>query len=145
MPQHLPNERTHFRRSVAEPSELGFKECVFCGKQGKELMRHSLLKFGLIFSVLHVVVTWSLLIATFAATTNPLAAKESPTVLEQIVSRLTSLLMLPLSALWTPWMSENLPNMVEWLFFFANSALWGFGLAFLLVQLEKRFRPKTAG
>ena len=35
------------------------------------------------------------------------------------------LLGLPAVALWTPWMSRNAPDAVEWLLFGANSLLWG--------------------
>jgi hypothetical protein len=54
-------------------------------------------------------------------------------------------LMLPGYLLWTPWASKNLPNVVEWLLFVANSALWGFTISFIAGMMSRRWeRPGHA-
>jgi hypothetical protein len=53
-------------------------------------------------------------------------------------------LILPGYLLWTPWASKNLPNVVEWLLFVANSALWGFVISLIAgVMSPRRDRSRS--
>lgn len=52
-------------------------------------------------------------------------------------------LLLPGCLVWTSWMSKNMPNFIEWALFLANSALWGFGIAFVIERLSIRWRQRA--
>ncbi|MHC4489204.1 MAG: hypothetical protein ACYSW7_08530 [Planctomycetota bacterium] len=43
----------------------------------------------------------------------------------------SSILMQPVKCIWTPWMSKNMPDAIEWILFMFNSVLWGLGLSLL--------------
>ena len=53
-------------------------------------------------------------------------------VIERVAVQLSGILMQPGMSLWTPWMSKNMPNVVEWGMCIINSLLWGIVLAFIL-------------
>ena len=55
-----------------------------------------------------------------------------PTLIERLTDRTTVVLMQPAMSLWTPCMSKNMHNVVEWLLFFSNSLLWGVVIALLI-------------
>ena len=48
-----------------------------------------------------------------------------PTLIEKAFGYITPVLMSPLYWLWTPWVSKNIHNSIEWLLFLLNSGLWG--------------------
>ena len=53
-------------------------------------------------------------------------------MVEQVADALAGILMQPGASLWTPWMSKNLPDVVEWGICVFNSLLWGMVLALAL-------------
>ena len=55
-----------------------------------------------------------------------------PPRIERIAARLAGVLAQPGRSLWTPWMSRNMPNVVEWGLCLINSVLWGTILALIL-------------
>ena len=55
-----------------------------------------------------------------------------PSMVERVADSLAGILMQPGISLWTPWMSKNMPNVVEWGLGLLNSLLWGIALALLL-------------
>ncbi|MBN1588485.1 MAG: hypothetical protein JW888_03130 [Pirellulales bacterium] len=55
-----------------------------------------------------------------------------PGVIAQLADSTARILMQPGMSLWTPWMSKNLPNIVEWILFLGNSLFWGLGLSLLI-------------
>ena len=52
--------------------------------------------------------------------------------IDRFVGPLAEILMQPGMSLWTPWMSKNMPNIVEWTLCVANSLLWGLFFALIL-------------
>jgi hypothetical protein len=55
-----------------------------------------------------------------------------PSAIDRFIGPLAEILMQPGMSLWTPWMSKNMPNIVEWTLFVANSLLWGLVFALIL-------------
>ena len=55
-----------------------------------------------------------------------------PSIIERVADQLSEILMQPIMSLWTPWMSKNMPNVVEWGLCVINSLLWGIVLAIVL-------------
>ena len=92
-----------------------------------------------LFACAHALVTLALSFYCASAVTAPV----SPGSIPEISGRASAaglaadLFMFPGSLLWTPWASKNLPNFVEWLFFLANSVVWGL-LIFAVVGFCQR-------
>ncbi len=57
---------------------------------------------------------------------------DQPSMVERVADSLAGILMQPGMSLWTPWMSKNMPDVVEWGLCLLNSLLWGIALALLL-------------
>lgn len=55
-----------------------------------------------------------------------------PSMVERVADSIAGILMQPGMSLWTPWMSKNMPNVVEGGLILLNSLLWGIALALLL-------------
>ena len=51
-------------------------------------------------------------------------------VIEKVIGLITHVLMSPFYWLWTSWMSKNLPNVIENMFFILNSCLWGVAIEY---------------
>jgi len=62
---------------------------------------------------------------------------------ERIAGHVCAVLAQPGYSLWTPWMSRNMPDSVEWAFFIGSSLLWGFAIA-LLIHLKAILRTKRS-
>ena len=96
-------------------------------------MKKRILVTAIIFAVVHFVVMIGSLMFSISfgmeAFDNP---DYQPTVVERIIDVTAKILMQPGMSLWTPWMSKNMPNVVEWIFFAGNSLLWGFAIALLI-------------
>tara|TARA_B100000745_G_C19876551_1_gene292429 strand:- start:48 stop:395 length:348 start_codon:yes stop_codon:yes gene_type:complete len=58
-----------------------------------------------------------------------------PSGVWRFADHLAAIIMQPGMSLWTPWMSKNMPDVVEWGFFLINSLLWGIVLALILNAL----------
>ena len=65
-----------------------------------------------------------------------------PSMVERVADTLAGIVMQPGMSLWTPWMSEHMPDVVEWGVCVLNSLLWGAGLTFLL-HARARSRERT--
>ena len=65
-----------------------------------------------------------------------------PSARGRVVGPLGEILMRPGMYLWTPWMSKNMPNIVEWTLFVANSLLWGLVFA-LIFNFPALLKGKT--
>ena len=70
-----------------------------------------------------------------------------PSLVERVADALAGILMQPGMSLWTPWVSKNMPNVVEWGLCLLNSLLWGIVLAVILnaPTLLKGKRPGNNG
>ena len=55
-----------------------------------------------------------------------------PTVIERLADWTAGVLIHPGASIWTPWMSKNMPNIVEWMVWAGNILLWGFVIALLI-------------
>jgi hypothetical protein len=58
--------------------------------------------------------------------------------IDRFVGPLAEILMQPGMSLWTPWMSKNMPNIVEWTLCVANSLLWGLVFALEFSSTSER-------
>jgi len=66
-----------------------------------------------------------------------------PPRIERIAARLAGVLAQPGRSLWTPWMSRNMPDVVEWGLCLINSVLWRAILA-LILNVPMVLRQKRA-
>ncbi len=55
-----------------------------------------------------------------------------PSGIVRVADKLAGVLVQPAGSLWTPWMSKNMPAVVEWAFVLGNSLLWGLAFAIIL-------------
>ena len=78
-----------------------------------------------LFACIHGLAAISLLLISFDASSRRFDTGVAETTVEHLIARASDVLFLPGSLVWTRWASENLPNVVEWLVFAANSLLWG--------------------
>lgn len=96
-------------------------------------MKKRIIITTLVMTGIHFVLATSSVIIAFSsrmeAFDNP---HYEPSVIERVTCQLSGILMQPGMSLWTPWMSKNMPNVVEWGLFVINSLLWGIVLAFIL-------------
>jgi hypothetical protein len=94
-----------------------------------------------LFTSLHAVLTLGL--GFYAMTAGDIDGFEAPqrAAYAQLAA---DVLMLPGQLVWTSWASKNLPNVVEWLVFIANSALWGllFSAAVGVASARRLRRPR---
>ena len=60
------------------------------------------------------------------------------TPLLALVDKLGKILMEPGMMIWRTLPASRLPNVIEWLLVLANSALWGFAIAFVVVRIVTR-------
>ena len=58
-----------------------------------------------------------------------------PSAVGHVADQLAVIIMQPGISCWTPWMSKNMPDVVEWGFYLINSLLWGIVLALSLNAL----------
>ena len=98
----------------------------------------------LIISAIHFVIAFGSLCLAYGAN---MEAFDNPdyhlSFFEQTAGKLFEILMQPGVSLWTPWMSKNLPNFIEWILFIINSILWGIVL-FFVISLIKLMRRKKS-
>lgn len=59
-------------------------------------------------------------------------------MVEVVAHSLIGILLQPGTSLWAPWMSKNLPNVVEWGLILLNSFFWGVALSFLLASPKQQ-------
>jgi hypothetical protein len=60
------------------------------------------------------------------------------TAVETAATWVNRVLMLPGRIIWTSWASRNLPNVLEWILFVANSALWAAAGVAVMTRLNGR-------
>ena len=60
-----------------------------------------------------------------------------PSSIERAVDYTTQVLM-SLYCLWTPWMSKNFHDSIEWLLYLLNSGLWGFLIEKIYIKIKLR-------
>ncbi|MHC4517726.1 MAG: hypothetical protein ACYTAS_03985 [Planctomycetota bacterium] len=111
-------------------------------------MKRRIVITAIVVAVAHFVLASALLLfavgAGMEALDNP-DYQESGT--ERVAARLVEVLFQPLWSLWTPWMSKNMPRLLEWVLSAANSLLWGFAIALIahIPALVKRRQPNNNG
>jgi len=96
-------------------------------------MKKRILITAVVIAAIHLVLSISSVLVAFGsgmeAFENP---DHEPSQLERVADQFAGILMQPGSSVWTPWMSKNMPNVVEWGLCLMNSMLWGIGLALIL-------------
>jgi hypothetical protein len=101
------------------------------------MTKKKLIMWGFGLSAFHLVITLVAFCIVYNDTMDGFDREERtpPTRIEKAAHVLTPILMQPAVSLWTPW--RHMPNLVQWLVFFASSMLWGFGLVAILEGLRK--------
>ena len=111
-------------------------------------MKKRIIITALVLAAIHFVLAIGSLIIAFGsgmeAFDNP---DYRPSVIERVAVPLAGILMQPGMSLWTPWMSKNMPNVVEWGLCLFNSCLWGSALSLVLnaPKLLKGKKPDNNG
>jgi len=96
-------------------------------------MKKRIMVTGLIVAVVHLVLAIGSVMFAFGSGMKTFDNLDyQPTVIERLADWTAGVLMQPGVSLWTPWMSKNMPNVVEWTLFVGNSLLWGFVIALLI-------------
>ena len=108
-------------------------------------MNKKIIITSVIVALVHFALTISLML--FAISTG-MEAFNNPdhhiSGIERFSGSLVKVLMQPVMSLWTPWMSKNMPNMVEWVLVIANSLLWGFAIV-LIIHILALMKRKESG
>jgi hypothetical protein len=92
----------------------------------------------LAFAILHLIITFGCVLFSFGAGMDRFDNPRDPTLIEKTIEYITLILMSPLYWLWTPWMSKNVHNSIEWLLFLLNSGLWGLVLEHFYSKFKLR-------
>jgi hypothetical protein len=84
---------------------------------------------AIIVAVVHLVMTIGSVLIAFGsgmeAFDNP---DYQPSMVERVADSLAGILMQPARSLWTPWISKQMPDSLEWALLLTNSLLWGLAL-----------------
>src|SRR5687767_6979620 len=94
------------------------------GRQHLNMRRNT--KRFVAFTSLHAILALGAVLYAMAAGSAQFDNPDLPRMVgADIVEATANTLTLPGRLLWTSWASQNLPNVVEWVLFIANSVLWG--------------------
>lgn len=103
------------------------------------MSRMRFILLGLVLTTCHLALAFGSLLYSFGASMDDFdRGVTSNSVFKSFVGYLCNVLWQPGHSLWTYWMSKNLPGADEWGMALLNSALWGFGLAFLIRILFRK-------
>ncbi len=107
-------------------------------------MRKRLISQIVILTVIHIIMTIGSVMLSFGSGMESFDNQDyQPSMIGRTADHLAGILIQPAMSLWTPWMSKNMSNMLEWGFFIANSMLWGAVLAFLINATALRMKRKS--
>ena len=105
-------------------------------------MKKRLIITAVVLTVIHLILGTGLVMFVFVsgmeAFDNP---DYQPSMAESFSGFLAGILMQPGISLWTPWMSKNMHDFIEWGLFFFNSFLWGVVFA-LVMNVPKLLKGK---
>ena len=94
---------------------------------------------GIILMICHLGVALGSLLVSFGASIDQFEGGiRGKSAFESFAGHVCDIMWQPGASLWRLWMSKALPNAFEWPVALLNSALWGFGFAFLIRLLPKR-------
>ena len=107
-----------------------------------EKIKKRIIVTAVVLAVIHFVLVIGLVMIAFVsgmeAFDNP---DYQPSIMGSISGFLAEILMQPGISLWTPWMSENMHDVIEWGLYFFNSFLWGVVFA-LVINVPKLLKGK---
>jgi membrane protease YdiL (CAAX protease family) len=104
-------------------------------------MKKRIIITAVVFAAIHfVLATGSVLIAFTSGMAEFDNLDYQPSIVENLADHTAAILMQPGISLWTPWMSKNMPDVVEWGLCLANSLLWGVTISLLLNILIRKNR-----
>jgi len=107
-------------------------------------MKKRLITQMVILTVIHIIMTIGSVMLSFGSGMEAFDNQDyQPSMIGRIADHLAGILTQPALSLWTPWMSKNMPNMLEWVLFIANSMLWGAVVAFLINATALRMKKKS--
>jgi hypothetical protein len=89
-------------------------------------MKKRLITQMVVLTVIHIIMTIGSVMLSFGSGMEAFDNQDyQPSMIGRIADHLAGIITQPALSLWTPWMSKNMPNMLEWVLFIANSMLWG--------------------
>lgn len=95
-------------------------------------MKKRIIITAVVLAVIHLVFAIGSVVVAYGSKMEAFEIPDyEPSVIERGADHLSGILMQPGRSLWTPWMSKNMPGIVEWGLCIANSLLWGFAITFL--------------
>lgn len=108
-------------------------------------MKKRIIITAIVVAVVHFVLAMGSLVFAIGAGMGAFDDPDYQTSgLERVTDLLVTVLLQPGMSLWTPWMSKNMPNLVEWLLLMANSLLWGFAIT-LIIRIPALVKKKGPG
>ena len=106
-------------------------------------MLKKFLVLGTSFSLLHLMIAFGLILIAFDGTfSGEWGEPVSPFI--EAIGVLALIMIHPLYLLWTPWMSQNVPNWLETILFVLNSGIWGFLMGWIVCGLTSRCSSQAA-
>ncbi|MBN1912415.1 MAG: hypothetical protein JW818_22025 [Pirellulales bacterium] len=96
-------------------------------------MAKRILITALVIAAIHFVLLLGTMMASMVAGMTAFDDTDyEPPRAVRLADGVVQVLAQPAKSLWTPWMSQHMPNVVEWAFFLGNSFLWGLVLSLVL-------------
>jgi len=94
-------------------------------------MDKATLRNGVLFALLHLIVTLGLLVYAFSAGMGRFDNGVPASTMEEVASWIVEVLIQPIGSLWLVLARMGIPGFLEWPFFLLNSLFWGYGTLFI--------------
>ena len=96
-------------------------------------MKRRIIITAVVLATIHFVLVIGLVMVAFVSGMETFDNPDhQPSMMGSVSGFLAGILMQPGISLWTPWMSENMHDVIEWGLYFFNSFLWGVVFAFVM-------------
>ena len=107
-------------------------------------MKKRIIKTTLVLTAVHFLLMFGSVVIAYGVGMEKFDNPDyQPSGVEGATSQLAGVLVQPGISIWTPWMSKNVPDALEWVLVVANSLLWGFVIALLINSPALLKRKKT--
>ncbi|MEN8245944.1 MAG: hypothetical protein ABFS43_13710 [Thermodesulfobacteriota bacterium] len=107
-----------------------------------EKMKKRIIVTAVVLAAIHFVLVIGLAMIAFVSGMETFDNPDyQPSMVGSASGFLAGILMQPGISLWTPWMSENMHDVIEWGLYFFNSFLWGVIFA-LVMNVPKLLKGK---
>lgn len=90
----------------------------------------------LLFSFIHLGILTIFFIISFSAGMDEFDGIGEITTFEEILAKITVILMLPIYFMWNSWACKHIHDVIENLLFIINSVLWGITIEYLYAKYK---------